>query len=136
MSKFISVKVTFQATFHQVDQMSFKKSPKMQPTTFVSNLMHNLNIGKSRQIMWAISVIFRKLPKVNDRPLGDFRPLWPPCYESNTYICNLLFDHWLSNLSSHKKQLSRGQLTDHSSHSNTFMFCYCFMNTDVLSLVC
>jgi hypothetical protein len=40
----------------------------------MSKLMHNLNRGKSSSQMWATFVIFIKLPKDNNRPLGENSP--------------------------------------------------------------
>jgi hypothetical protein len=39
-----------------------------------AKLMHNLYHGKSSPKMWVTSVIFKKLPKVNNYPLGENSP--------------------------------------------------------------
>jgi hypothetical protein len=38
----------------------------------VSNLIHNLNFGKSSPKLWAISL--KKLPKANTHPMGKNSP--------------------------------------------------------------
>jgi hypothetical protein len=57
----------------QGDQMSLRRShPKSRPTNFLSKLMHNWYRGKSsRKNVRATSAIFKTLPTVNNRPLGE-----------------------------------------------------------------
>jgi hypothetical protein len=51
---------------------------KKSPNPFLSKLIHLENtLEKSGTTMWATSVIFKRLPKVNNRPLGEFRPNFP-----------------------------------------------------------
>jgi hypothetical protein len=49
-----------------------KKSPKVWPNTFLSKLTHNLN--REWPLLWATSVILRKLAKENNHPLGENSP--------------------------------------------------------------
>jgi hypothetical protein len=48
-----------------------KNRPKCSPTHFLSQLIHNLHLGKSSPEIWATSVVFEKLPKENNRPKGE-----------------------------------------------------------------
>jgi hypothetical protein len=51
-----------------------KKSPKMCPKSFLSKLIHNLyvcTVEKSSPRICAACVFFRKLPKDNNRPIGE-----------------------------------------------------------------
>jgi hypothetical protein len=48
-----------------------KKSSKIEPNPFLLNVMQNPNHGKSSTKMWAISVIFNELPKVNNPKFGE-----------------------------------------------------------------
>jgi hypothetical protein len=65
----------FFADDHQSDQMNrLKNRPKCIPTPFWSKLMHNLYCGKSSPTIWATSVIFNKLARVNNHTLGENLP--------------------------------------------------------------
>jgi hypothetical protein len=50
------------------------------PDEFVKKIAQNeyifYTLEKSSPKLWAISIIFQKLPKVNNRPLGEIRSLW------------------------------------------------------------
>jgi hypothetical protein len=46
----------------------------MQPNPFLLKLIQNLYFGKNSPKLWATSVIFEKLPKDNNRPLGENSP--------------------------------------------------------------
>jgi hypothetical protein len=61
----------FCTKFGQDDQMSlWKNSPKCSPTHFCTQtLMHNLNRGESSQKRFFLT--FRKLPRVNNHPMGE-----------------------------------------------------------------
>jgi hypothetical protein len=53
----------------QGDQMSLRKiRPKCSPTNYLPKLMHNFSVEKCSLKIRATSVIFKKLPKVNNRP--------------------------------------------------------------------
>jgi hypothetical protein len=41
---------------------------------FKSKLISNIYFGQSSHKLWAIYVIFQKLPKANNRPLGKNSP--------------------------------------------------------------
>jgi hypothetical protein len=59
----------------QGDQKSWrKKSPKMSPKTFFPKLTHPFFRGKNGPKIWATSVIFQKLPKNNNHPIGKNSP--------------------------------------------------------------
>jgi hypothetical protein len=52
-----------------------KESPKMWPKTFFcQTICISFTVEKSYSKIWAISVIFIKLPKVNNDPIGANSP--------------------------------------------------------------
>jgi hypothetical protein len=51
-----------------------KKSPKCTQPIFSQNKNTTFNVEKSSPTIWAISVSFRKLPKVSNRPRGEKSP--------------------------------------------------------------
>jgi hypothetical protein len=51
-----------------------KNRPKGPNPFFVKKFIHSLNRGKSGPDMWAASVIFKLLAKVNNHPMGKNSP--------------------------------------------------------------
>jgi hypothetical protein len=59
----------------QSDQMiSWKSRPKCSPTKYLSKLINNCFRGKTGPKICLTSVIFKTLPKVNNRPIGEYLP--------------------------------------------------------------
>jgi hypothetical protein len=58
-----------------------KKIAQNAARPFLSNVMHNLNLGKKCLKMWATSLIFKNTPKVNNHPMGEKLPNLEPTFE-------------------------------------------------------
>jgi hypothetical protein len=52
----------------------FKKSIKMFPNPFLANHSKTSTVYRSSPKMWAIFVIFKKLPKVSTHTMGENSP--------------------------------------------------------------
>jgi hypothetical protein len=64
----------------------FLKSPKMLPNTFSVNINSESILQKSVTKVSIIYTVFQKLPKVNNRPLGENSPNLATLPECKTYI--------------------------------------------------